>query len=273
MTQFLQKWQTAKRAFEARTGQKKPAHKVLKVFNASSGLEKSLANCDTADRLADAVLGKYVKQFDDAAKKFAQAADGYAAVLDVAIRKSLQDADERSSHDTSDADSDGDLPEYAQACDALKTSLHGLKNEMQQSLTEYAARLTELQKGRREVAAKIAKVREKAELAQERTDNVQRLRMPTADDIRTLVVTNTQFVEALNQAKQHLRSCPDMRMWEPYAPTEADALSAEVNAWTAKLKALEKAVARTPAGQKPDVVVLKDYQKTIKSVLTYAKKA
>ena len=86
---WLNEWKASKAEFEAKTGKKKPAKKVLKVFRKSSGIEKSLKKLDKTFAAIDNrnITFKAVSKFEKALKSFDKTKNKYIKRLKGALDK------------------------------------------------------------------------------------------------------------------------------------------------------------------------------------------
>lgn len=86
---WLAEWKDTKTEFEAKTGKKKPAKKVLGAFRKSSGVEKSLKKLDKTFAAINSmdVTFKAVSKFEKALKSFDKTKNKYIKKLEKALDK------------------------------------------------------------------------------------------------------------------------------------------------------------------------------------------
>ncbi len=129
---WLDVWKDSKAEFEAKTGKKKPAKKVLGAFNKSSGVEKSLKKLDKTFEAIDSanVTLKAVSKFKNALKSYNKTKNKYIKQLKSALGKE-QDPDSayakglkilKSDLKAIYAAADGQLEVYQKASESGKVS-------------------------------------------------------------------------------------------------------------------------------------------------------
>jgi hypothetical protein len=92
MSDFLEKWQAAKRTFENTTKAKKPSTYLLGIFRQGTGIEKALTVVDTA--LPNAHKSeKDLAAFEKAVKSFVATKNTYLKTLEAAAAKEATGAD------------------------------------------------------------------------------------------------------------------------------------------------------------------------------------